>query len=539
MPRLLAIDLGSHAVKVSEFRTSGRRFELIDRHSLAVPQDGEIPTLTDRMKVLASLLDEHPEWGTSTVGATWPVELATSHRLTLPFADASKIEKTLVFAVEGEVPFDMDDMVLGWGLKSKGQPAEVLCLLARRDQVVDGLEQFTELGLDPRVLFVDGDVLSYYGAPNKTVAVVDIGHSHTVVSLVHNNIVRLFRSIDVAGHAFTSTIQRSLNCSWRQAESIKHGVLDASRLDDDEATDPGQRRGSGYGKLPPTARQQMDGSVGLLLAEVRATLIEAEDTLGLEVDEIKLTGGGSRISELWDYFSQDLGVGVARAMDHAGDPVPNEFAVSQALGMQMVGRNVSPAIDLRVGDLAYKGGTDVIRAILTYGGSSLAFFAVAALVMFVVQFRSLSVELWGNEDRIKSVVMETFPEVSSVSDTTTGLAIMREQTLAASERAKILGDPDNVRPPTVDTLFELTNAFPPHPQVIVNVTELKINDSVITLEAETDGYTSSSAVEEALQKSELFKTALKGDETKKGKSIVVFPITIPLDEEGAELVEEG
>ena len=65
--------------------------------------------------------------------------------------------------------------------------------------------------------------------------------------------------------------------------------------------------------------------------------------------------------------------------------------------------------------------------------------------------------------------------------------------------------------------------------VTVDVSELTISLTNINLTAETDGYASAASVEEALQQTARFKSAVKGNEKKK-RDRVTFTVTIPLQE---------
>lgn len=547
MPRLIAVDLGSHAVKVSVFSGSNRRWEFDERHSELVPQDGDLPTLDARLAALDALLDQVPtlkRGGGDVVAAVLPGARASFHRVRMPFTDRAQIEKTLPFAIEAEVPFDLEDMVLGWRITGVTDETDVLATLVRHEHVVEWVAALSERDLDPAVVHIDGDVLGYFAGSTvpepavddevvsePAVAVVDIGHLHTLVSVVRHREVEVCRTINVGGHAFTRAIQRAAGCSWEDAEGLKHGTLVIPGQQDDEVTDPGARRTSGYALLPPNVRQAVDGAIGLLLAEVRATLIKAEDALGCEIAEVRLVGGSARISELWDYLAQDLGVSVGRARSADGARVPLPYAVSHGLGMYASGQAAGDAIDLRSGDLAYRGGTDTLRAILTYGFAGGTFFAMAAVLMFAFQYVSLMREEHKTQELLKETVVNTFPEVppSSVRDGSMAVALMREFTEEEVQRAEILNRGVGGVPPTVDTLYALTAAFPPNDEVRVELSELSITPSTISFLAETDGYASSAKVEERLQASERFKTATKGDEDRLANGRVKFPISIALD----------
>jgi hypothetical protein len=519
MPRLIAIDLGTYAAKASVYLQAGRRSGIEGQFAAAVPQDGTgIPPLGDRLMALDALLDEHPEWANpaNEVGLVWPSAFASSRRVTLPFADRSQVEKTLPFAVEGMVPFDLEDMVLGWRPLSQQEQTEAVVSLVRRDLVGEWLEALAERGLDPSTAYLDGELLGIWSRSDGVLAVIDVGHAHTVVTLTGGRKVLVVRSIDVAGRSFTLAIQQALRCSWEEAESFKHG-----------------------GELPPAARQAADSQMGLLLAEVRSTLVAAEDEFGVEVERAFLTGSGALLEPLPSYLAQDLGISLHRVTDEGGQVVPASFATSTALNMvQLNGAPRDALIQLRAGALVYKGGVNVLRAVMVYGSAALVFFLVATVVMFVVQYRSLAAEQSELTGRIRTNVARTFPDVpkASLTSTTQAMAIMTERTLDAVARSEVLADATGT-PPTIDKVYELTKAFPPPNQVTVEVSELTITPATISLTAETDGYASSAAVEESLQKQPLFKDAAKGND-RKVRDKVSFTITIPLaGEETAE--EEG
>nr|MBA2320360.1 pilus assembly protein PilM [Deltaproteobacteria bacterium] len=364
-------------------------------------------------------------------------------------------------------------------------------------------------------------------APGIVVAVVDVGHVHTTVSVVRGGQVEWTRSVNVGGYSFTRAIQNALSCSWVEAEARKHGQplpIDGDELTLEPLSDTS--RGSGYRTLPAPAREAMDGAIGLLLAEVRTTLVQSEDALGVGVDEVRLVGGSSRIIELRGYLQENLGVSVTPP----GLDVPPAFALSHALAHHAVGQTAAPAIDLRIGTLAWRGRTDWVRAGLTYGLGGLAVFTVAAVAVFLFRYVSLSRELATTDEQIRTIITTSFPDLgmTEFKDNATAVAIMASETEDAIRRADVLSNEGP--PPTIEAFHALTLAFPPAESVTVEVSELVIARDQIAFVAETDGYASSAAVEESIQKVERFSGATKGDETKTGSGRVRFPITIPLGE---------
>ncbi len=549
MARVISIDLGTHSVKVATWKVGGRTPMEPDKRFLQpVPQDGTPPTLEHRLAALDALLDDQPKLkptSSDLVVLGWPSNDAAFHRLSMPFTDRAQIERTLPFAVENEVPFELDEMVLSWRVAETGDQSHVVALLARRERVREWLDALAERGIDPASVHVDADLFGPWVSdppavvqdadaidrpPAPIVAVLDVGHSHTTISAVRGGVVQFARSVNVAGHAFTKAIQDGLQCTWEEAERIKHGQLVADAAD--AVTDTGTGRHSGYPHLPPEAKAKVDAAMGLLLAEVRSTLIKAEDVLHGEIAEVRLCGGSSRIEELWDYLSTDLGVPIRPAVPPKGERIPPEFAVAHALAMT----TVSPAslpVDLRVGPLAYRGKADVLKSMLGYGFAACTLFALAVTGVTAVQFRSLVVEQREAEAQVREIVLTSFPETPPhlLETMDQARAVMSGNTEDAVQRAEVLGQGTSI-PPTLDALYQLTMSFPPHPDVTVELSELTITRNSLTFTAEAPGgFAASSAVELKLKENPRYRGLSKGQEQKLASGAVRFPITIPLDAE--------
>lgn len=553
MPRLISLDLGSHAVKVSVYRIGGREVDLEGRYHQPVPQDGAMPDLPTQLVALATLLDDvaelKPEGGDSVVVA-YPSTRASFHRVSLPFTDRAQIEGTLPFTLEEEVPFDLDDMVLGWRIAEQVDGSEIVAVMARHELLAEWLAALDEHGIDPVAVHVDADVYGPWGAITPAgdgddpeledpsaplVAVVDVGHAHSTLTVVRNGVAQMCRSISTGGYAFTRAIQQALDCTWAQAEAFKHGGPDVDGFRGPADDEPTERVSTG---LPPKAREALDGAMGLLLAEIRSTLIKAEDQLGSEVLEVRVTGGSSQLDGLAGRLSADLGVPVRQAVDPSGDAASGVYALSAALAWASV-PGVTSAIDLRIGDLQFRGGTNLVRAALTYGVAGALFFTLAATAMFGWQYYSLSTEQAEAEQAVFDIVrkaMDGQPGVANIETLSAASALMAGATEDASQLAAVVGNGDGV-PYTIDTLYQLTNAFPPHPEVKVELENLTITRETIAFDAETDNFNSSAQVELKLQSSDRFRTATKGQEQRLSNGRVRFPITITLGD--ADTAEEG
>lgn len=535
MPLMIAVDLGSHAVKVSTYRTSGRRASLEDRFSYPVPQNGGIPSLEARLAALEALIDDHSGWagGSASIGFVMPGSEVSFRRMKMPFADRAKLEQTLPFEVEEQVPFDMEDVQLGWRSTKEGEGSEVMAVVTMRTVLESYLEALGEVGMEPRSVVPDGELYAEYGRVGEVVAVVDIGHTRTNVALVHDGRVRASRAINVGGYNFTHAIQQALDCEWSHAEAVKHG-----QIADADVTEGATRR-SGYGTLAPAAKQAVDGAIGQLLAEIRSTLIRFEDTLGVEVEGIRLCGGSARIPELWSYLSTDLGLEVTPALDpEDGNSVVPTHATSDALARMLAGVGDLKPVDLRTGEYAFSGGVNTLRAILTYGTAGAVFFAMAAVGIFVYQYVDLMGQRAEVNERINAVVLETFPQIppDQLNSRDKAEALMVEFTMDTVRKTETLPPANPEKPEKTALLYELVKALPPHGEVPVELSNLELMENVITFEGETDGFAQSQQIGDTLAANAKFSTASKDQENRTSQGKVKFKFSIPL---GAPEEKEG
>jgi len=525
---VIGIDLGAYAVKVVVLHRVGRRWEVQQEEVELVREDERDPELGEGFAQLAALdrlLAAHPGWQAPTheVIALWPAGKTTLRRLTMPFRDRAQIEQTLPFTVEGEVPFDMEDMVLGWrvigGASTAATTSSVLAVLAPHDPLRDWLNELKRRSVNPKEAYIDADVLAALATDGAVEVIIDVGHARTLVSIVSGGVVQRLRSVDLGGRVFTETIAEGMGVSFDQAEAIKHGRRDA------DATE------SGLDPLPTAARTAVDQQVASWLAEVRASLIAAEDDLAISVERVTLVGGGAKLFGLRDYLEEDLGVPVLMP-----DDVDGAMALAHAgarVGARL--RNVD-AIELRRGDLVFRGGGDVLRTAALAMGAFVFCGTAVALVLFVWTYHSLGVQLDAIDQQIVDLVELHVEGVSRGSvSTTTAEPLLREKLTAAKTRAEMLGSAD--KPPHLSRILEVSEAIQKPPGQLVDVQRFSSSASNITFEAETDNYAASAAIEEALKARPCFSQASSKDKGK-NRNKVLFSVSIPISPEcGGE--EEG
>ena len=135
--------------------------------------------------------------------------------------------RTLPFEVESLVPFDFEDMIMDTRtLAGEGNGTKVLAAVAPSERVGQLLSKLSELGIELKALPVDIDLLSHF-ADIGTQAVIDIGHSRTLVALTHEGKTIAARAISTGGKALTDAIQEACGVNRLDAEELKHSYISA------------------------------------------------------------------------------------------------------------------------------------------------------------------------------------------------------------------------------------------------------------------------------------------------------------------------
>lgn len=543
MATLVGIDLGAHTVKVAVMEGRLGKVQLKDYRVRALAHGEEEPGEA-AIAALSGLLGELGLEDTVTYAIGAPGQNVSVRSVSLPFAAADRIQKTLAFELEGYVPFDLDDFVLDHRIHPNERGARVLCGLAPKDGIRALLGRLAAVGVDPKHVVLDADVLGTFADRDGGVqAIVDIGHDRTLVAITRGNEHLTVRTLSVGGRALTQALVDELDLEWRDAEGAKHAAslgsapLAVAEWEEDEQTQPGMLRQKDAAGVDTVLK----AALGPLFAQLRSTLIAAEDELGHGIDEVLLTGGTASLEGLSGLLADNLGVPVRRVdvspeADDLGDA--GRFALAHALALRAAGMTGGQEIQFRHGEFAYKGDIAMLRTALGFGLVAALMFCVVGTGLFALRTVQYQSEIGAVEEQIAASLLETFPDVSEdkANDPTMARAIMLEKTTEVVEKVDALGATVGGEPPTLVTLKEISEALPKADEAKVDVKELTISNTGVSMKAETTGYEAAASIEAGLRDNTRFKSAKKADEKKLGDGIS-FSLSIPFEEEEAEEVD--
>ncbi|GEJ55601.1 PilN domain-containing protein [Anaeromyxobacter diazotrophicus] len=158
--RILGLDLGATAARAVLLESSYRGFTIADVRAAPVAPEAEGgPPLRERQLAAAgALLEDGLAFDTALVALPGP---SASHVVSLPFTDPRRIEQTVGFEVEGQIPFDLTEVAWDWqALQLAEGRADLLVAVVRKEELAALLAGLAPLGVDPRAVLPPGPALA-------------------------------------------------------------------------------------------------------------------------------------------------------------------------------------------------------------------------------------------------------------------------------------------------------------------------------------------------------------------------------------------
>jgi general secretion pathway protein L len=568
MARIVGLDLGSYSIKVVQVEARGRSgdFEVVGYDELDVPPipEGEASTLADRHKEALGLLKERGALRGDIFVTGLPGDKAAVRTLTFPFSDPRKIQQTLPFELEAEIPFDIEDLVISWSVlrtikaDDGDERTEVLVAYAKREAMVEHLEMLAGFGIDPRHVEFDALALDdlfdgvFRGfemgeegpartpggtfievgpdAPEPATAMVDIGHRRTSVCILEGERVVSAHTILHGGGDATRQLARDLSLTFDEAERGKKKEAFIEVLGA-RAQFPEQTRVSDVLKQ----------SYGPIARRLRQIFQAALSSSRVRVVKVILTGGGSRVLNLDRHLSEALNLKVERAPEIAqllgaalplpeGADVPVGQAEAPQAGLALAyalsglrGEKSRARIDFRAGDFAWKGELDFLRE----RAVPLGVWAVVLVVALSLSGAARAWVLGSEEDELRE-------RQAQACETITGQKIDSASRCLAIIQERIGGQAGVTIPEysAVDHYLELSTRLPPTGTLSRKVTELDINAERLRVQATVPDFDAVDKVVEGLTGGRCFESVEKG-KARNVKDGVEFNVLVRLDCEKA------
>ncbi len=396
---ILGLDIGATAVKGVLLDSTFRGWTIADTATVPVAP-GEASLLERQMSALRRLLERG--WNVETSIVALPGATAASHVVTLPFSDPKRIEQTIPFEVEGQIPFDLAEVSWDWQLLgTRGGKTDLHVGVVRKEELAGLLAELAGVGLDPRAVIPAGPAhANLFGtgilageAPVETGAepavevLLDIGHDRVSVCIASGGRCEGARTFPGGSGQLARALGRELGMSETEAALVL------------------QSEGSGGGLSPelalraanPRAATALRKELAPLARELRATLKAWEARVGAKpVKRLLLAGELAHLPGLGELLAPEIRAAVEplALAGAAAERIPPADAPGLALALALALRghqgSRAPRLNLRRGDLAYTRDFQHLRGKVVRLGAYAGLVLLLALVSSGAKFFALS-----------------------------------------------------------------------------------------------------------------------------------------------------
>jgi type IV pilus assembly protein PilM len=199
------------------------------------------------------------------------------------------------------IPFDIADVSIDYQILSEnlsGPQMDVLLVAVKKDKILNYTNVLSLAGKAPAIVDIDAFALqncyeyNYAPAPGSTVALLNLGASVMNINIVKGSAPLFTRDVSVGGYQYTDALQKELDLSFEDAESLKLGRKVGTVSED--------------AKLP--ILQQV---TEIIVLEIQKTFDFFRATAaGEHIERILLAGGSCTVPGLMEALRQEFSLPV-------------------------------------------------------------------------------------------------------------------------------------------------------------------------------------------------------------------------------------
>ena len=300
----LGIDIGTSNIKLVELKPTDKTYTLetygIANVSFNLTGKDSAGSINHTASVLKELMKRSGVTSNKAV-ASLPNSSVFTSLIELPKIPQNELKRAIEFEAKKYVPLPLEEVALSWsaleekplkitkdtnlGNFKQDTSKQKILLTAVPTVVIDNyLKIFQAAGIQPEALEIEALALirSILSRNSDANIVIDIGAKSTSINLVNNGYLRLSKSLTVGGDTISNSLAQSLTVNFARAEQFKKDFgMNAS----------GQQ-------IPQVMRPILD-----IIKNETTQLINIFEVSGERIQKIFLTGGGSKLPGLVDYFS--------------------------------------------------------------------------------------------------------------------------------------------------------------------------------------------------------------------------------------------
>jgi general secretion pathway protein L len=497
----IGIDIGSSSIKVVEV-TSNNKGQLRVTQFIEQPLNSN-PAFDPEIQIiefLTGLAKGYDPASTRFVLGLRQDRVSVRHKI-FPFSDRLKINRSLPFEMEEDLPFSADSAVFDAKvIRTLGPSAEVLACATPKHRVANILKRFGEVGFEISVLSTEGMALAncyenWFEAPPVSTAeqpqlennglrernvqiLISIGHTTTIVNAIEDGRLVGVRSILWGGKLVAEAISRRYEIPY--VEALKEMQSKAFILPN--------RDNASYDQI--VFSDTISAQFKDLCRDLKISLLELKSELNATVEAVQLTGGCSQVINLQAFMTQMLEAPVNRqslldkfAVSNFDKSSRIDSVIGVALGLAIEGlkKPRNPAIQFLRGEFA-KQNTHLKQIWETWGVTAqflLAFYVAFFAYSFLRE--NISRSLADRTVDTMKIQGQSIAKLPKKLSNESGInKYIREQKNRAHE-LKTVSSLANMNS-ALDILKKINDATPAKNAITLNVKKFKLEENQVVIE---------------------------------------------------------
>ncbi len=310
----VGIDIGSSCIKAVEIEPTSNGWTLTNAAVAPTPReaikDGNIVNIIDVSGEIRTMLRDAGIKATGAVCAISGSQVIV-RQVQFPKMSEASLRKSIRYEASKYISSSMEDSIVEFQILGDAEdPTQmnVMLVAAPREMIDSRVSAIESAGLEPMVIDIESFALIRslveFNATDEylssTVALIDVGASHTDVDIVSKGEFALTRNIPIAGDSFTNAIKSLTGGTFEEAEQAKLAMTSQNSIDNLNETEPDNRPWRVVQPLMDELIREIRRSVHFYQSQFPEGSAEAQ------ISKIVLTGGTARMPGLDSYISSKL-----------------------------------------------------------------------------------------------------------------------------------------------------------------------------------------------------------------------------------------
>jgi len=300
---IVGLDIGSSSIKAVELKKSRGEVELVHIGLEPLASDIVVDSMiVDSGSVSSAITKIFNENNIKSKAVATSVSghSVIVKRIPMATMDDSELAASISTEAAQHIPFDIADVNVDYQILSEdsGPQMDVLLVAVKKDKILNYTNVLSLAGKSPAVVDIDAFALqncyeyNYEPSPSSTVALLNLGASVMNINIVKGTTPLFTRDVSVGGNQYTDSLQKELDLSFDDAESLKLGNKVGTVSED--------------AKMP--ILQQV---TEIIVLEIQKTFDFFRATAaGEHIERIYLAGGSAKVPGLMEALRQEFSLPV-------------------------------------------------------------------------------------------------------------------------------------------------------------------------------------------------------------------------------------